>query len=126
LVARLRPTSLLILAAGGGLLRWSLLAFTTDLWLLFPAQTLHALTFGAAHLGAMYWISGRIEASRASSGLALLAAAVGGAMGLLMFVTGPLYEIAGGRAYLAMAILSVLALLLGVTLRRRRDPHLVP
>jgi PPP family 3-phenylpropionic acid transporter len=126
LVARLRPTSLLILAALGGIIRWSLLALTTDLWLLFPAQALHALTFGAAHLGAMYWISGRIDPSRASSGLALLAAAVGGAMGLLMFVTGPLYEAAGGKAYFAMTLLSASALLLGAALRRRRDPYLVP
>lgn len=126
LVRRMRPTSLLLLAAGGGVLRWALLAWTVDPWLLGAGQLLHALTFGAAHLGAMYWIAGRVEPQRASGAQSLLAAAVGGAMGLMMLVSGPLFEAYGGTAFMAMAALSALALLLGFLLRRRRDPHLVP
>ena len=74
----------------------------------------------------MYWIAGRVEPQRAAGAQSLLAAAVGGAMGLMMLVSGPLFESYGGMAFLAMAALSALALLLGFWLRRRRDPHLVP
>ena len=126
LVARLPPTSLLILAGLGGALRWGVLALTLDPWLLFPAQILHAMTFGAAHLGAMYWISGRVHASRAGSAQSLLAAAVGATMGLMMMVSAWLYEGIGGSAYWAMSLISILALLMALGLRARRDLHLVP
>ncbi len=126
LIERLRPTSLLALAAVGGLLRWSLLAMTTSPFLLLGGQLLHAVTFGAAHLGAMFWIAGRIDASRAAGAQSLLAAAVGGAMGLMTLLAAPLFERVGGAAFLAMTGVSALALILAWALRRRRDAYLVP
>ena len=50
--ARLGGTGLLLIAAIGGLLRWSITAGAEDYTLLVILQVLHAATFGAAHLGA--------------------------------------------------------------------------
>jgi PPP family 3-phenylpropionic acid transporter len=47
----------MVLGGAAGILRWSLAGMAT--WLPFVAalQLLHALTFGASHLGAMHFLS---------------------------------------------------------------------
>lgn len=108
-VERFGPARLLLLGGAGGALRWSVLALTTSPWLVAPVQTLHALTFGAIHLGAMHFIaravppecSGRVQAIYSS-------VALGAGMGLAMGLTGRLFETGGGTAaFAAMAGLSV-------------------
>jgi len=55
-VVRIGPIRLLLLAGLAGILRWTVAAFTTDLAALALIQLLHGLTFGAAHLAAMYYL----------------------------------------------------------------------
>lgn len=112
LVAALGPGRLILLGAAGGLVRWSVLAVTTDPAFLVPAQLLHALTFAATHLGAMHVIaravpgpySGRAQGIYASLGL-------GVAMALAMAASGPLYQAFSGASFFAMTGLSLAGLL---------------
>src|SRR3546814_8893414 len=63
-VQRLGPARMLLLGALAGVVRWTLLAASTDLAVLFAAQALHAFTFGAAHLGAIAFIARAAPAGR--------------------------------------------------------------
>lgn len=118
-MARASPAALLALAALAGMLRWTLLAASTDLALLIAVQALHALTFGAAHLGAMHFIARAAPPGLAATAQSLYSALSGGvAMGLAMLLAGALYEAAAGRAFLAMAVLSAAGLILALVLRR--------
>ena len=82
-------------------------------------QLLHALTFGAAHLGAMQFIS-RAVPPHAGAGAQTLYAAVsaGFGSGLVMLAAGTLYARLGGYAYLPMALLSAAGLIGALRLRR--------
>lgn len=124
LVRRLGPAGLLALAAAGGLVRWTTLAVTTTLPALVLVQVLHAATFAAAHLGAMYFITGRAPHGLQATAQGTYSAASGGVgMGLAMLAAGGLYDAVAGRAFLAMAAMSLAALLLLVLLMRFPSPN---
>ena len=89
-------------------------------WLPFVAalQLLHALTFGASHLGAMHFLSRAVPHSAAASAQSMYAAVSSGlGSGLVMMVAGALYAGYAGAAYLFMAVLSAAGLLGAVRLR---------
>ena len=115
------PAPLLLLAgAVGGFLRWTVTAIDPPLGLLLPLQTLHALSFAAAHLGAMKFLQSAVPAHFASFGQGLYAAVVSGLfMGIALFAAGPLYAAFAGRAYLAMALLCAAGGLFALALNRR-------
>ncbi len=121
LVARVGPPGLLILAGLAGILRWSVLAASTALPVLIAVQALHALTFGAAHLGAMHFIARAAPPGLSATAQGLYSAVSGGiAMGLAMLAAGVLYDAAAGRAFLARAALSGGGLVLAIVLQGRR------
>ncbi len=115
----LGPRQLWALAGLGGMVRWAILASTTALPWLWFGQALHALTFGALHLGAMTYLRERVPASARSLATTLYSAiAAGLALGIGLPTAGLLYgEIAGG-AYWAMAGCSTLGLLMAGVLPR--------
>ena len=118
-VRRCGPGGLLLLAAAGGLVRWSVLAGTTALPALAAVQLLHGLTFGAAHLGAMHFIARTAPPGLQATAQGVYAAASGGiAMGLTMLAAGWLYDSVAGLAFLAMAAMSAVAGALGLVLLR--------
>ena len=53
LVERIGAANALAIGALAGIVRWSALALLPPVWMLWPLQGLHALTFALAHLGAM-------------------------------------------------------------------------
>jgi len=107
LLARLGPSRLLVLAGAAGVLRWSLMAAAVSLPLLLLAQALHALTFGAAHLGAMHFMARALPAQWSATGQSLYAATVSGiGFGLVMAASGTLYAAFGAGAYWVMAALA--------------------
>jgi PPP family 3-phenylpropionic acid transporter len=74
-------------------------------------QLLHALTFGAVHLGAMNFLSRTVPPGAAASAQALYSGASAGiGSGIVMLGAGAHYASYGGRAYLFMALLSALGL----------------
>jgi len=82
-------------------------------------QVLHALTFGAAQLGAMHLMARTVPPGAAASAQALYAALSAGlGSGLVMLGAGALYAEYGGHAYLFMALLSAAGLCGVLWLRR--------
>jgi PPP family 3-phenylpropionic acid transporter len=111
LAARLGPLGLMALGGGAGILRWSLTGITPDLGAAAALQWLHALTFGASHLGAMYFMARTVPPAAAASAQSLYAGLSSGiGSGLVMLAAGRLYAGFGGAAYLFMAGLSALGL----------------
>ena len=121
LVARLGPLGLMALGGIAGVLRWSLMGIVPGLAAAAVLQLLHALTFGASHLGAMYFMARSVPPGAAASAQSLYAAVSAGlGSGLVMLVAGALYGAYGGQAYLFMAALSAAGLGGVVALARRR------
>ena len=97
------------------------MGFDPPLALLVPLQILHALTFGAAHLGAIHVMARSVPEGQAGTAQALYASVVGGVgMGAAMLLAGPLYAAYGGRAYWAMAVIAAVGLAASVALLRLR------
>lgn len=120
IVRRLGPGWLMALGAAGGVVRWTGLGLTSDFWALMALQTLHGLTFGAAHLGAMTYLQRYVAAENSATGQALYSAlGMGVAMALMLPVTGWLYAEYAGGVFFAMAGLAGLGLLFAVLLARR-------
>jgi len=113
LVDRLGVRGLILLAAGAGVLRWSVTAVTSEPAVLVVVQLLHGATFGAMHLAAMRALVG-LPAGLSGRAQTLLASAVSASTGALIWASGPLYEAVGGGAFAAMAALCAVALLLAL------------
>jgi PPP family 3-phenylpropionic acid transporter len=98
------PTALLMIGAGGAVVRWSAMALDPPLALLPLLQCLHALSFGATHLGALGFIARAAPAAFGASAQGYLAVAQGLVMAGAMGLSGVLYARFGDLAYWAMAI----------------------
>jgi len=124
LIERLGATGLFLVAGGGGVLRWIVLASSSAFPALLGAQLLHAATFACMHLGAMIFIRERVPEAATSRATALYSAvATGLAMGLCMPLAGLLYARFAGGAFWAMASSSAAAVLGAMLLRARIGPR---
>jgi MFS transporter, PPP family, 3-phenylpropionic acid transporter len=111
LLVRFGPLGLMILGGAAGIVRWSLTGLMPGLLPAFALQLLHALTFGATHLGAMNYLSRTVPPDAAASAQALYSGASSGiGSGVVMLGAGALYAEFGGGAYLFMTGLSALGL----------------
>ena len=118
-VARLGPVLLIGSGALAGLLRWTVMAFDPPLAALLPLQALHGLTFGAAHLGALHFISVHVAPADAATAQALYASVTAGiGLGLATLASGPLYAAIGSQSYIAMAGLCGVAIVAAIALRK--------
>lgn len=124
---RLGPQRLLIAGAAGAVIRWTAFAFSPPLWLLFPLQGFHALSFTATFIASLELtqsLSPPIHASAAqaiNSGLSL-----GVMTGLATLISGPLYDRVGGFGYLAMSASASAGLIGAVWLHRRLSRQAQP
>lgn len=110
IVARFGPAMLIGLAAGGGIVRWTIMAFDPPFWSLPLLQCLHAMTFALAHLGIMQFLVRGVPPQLASTAQSVYSALASGiVMAGATFVAGRFYEDFGGQTYLAMTALAVLA-----------------
>ena len=108
-IARVGTARLLMLAGAAATLRWGLLAFNPPLLVTAFAQTLHAMSFGAAHLAAIHFLTHAVPEDRAATAQGLYAAVVAGlVLGAATIASGPLYRMFGGEAYGAMAVLALI------------------
>ena len=124
---RIGAVRLMMLAAAAGVARWAGMAFDPPLAGLFALQALHGLTFGAAHLGAVAYVRTRAPARLAATGQAMYSAvSMGLFMTVAMWASGRLYAAHGARAWLAMAAMTLAALVLGFALRRVSPPPARP
>jgi len=100
------PTMLIMTGALGGTLRWLGMAIDPPALALPWLQLLHALSFGATHLGALMFVAHHAPTGQAATAQGYLAIAAGFAMAAAMGISGVLYEDFGSRAYAAMALVA--------------------
>ena len=116
---RLGPWRLLALSAIGAIVRWTALAFAPPLWLVWPLQTLHSLTFTASYLGGLELVE-RLSPPDSQSAAQTLSSTLsaGAIIGPATLLSGVLYDRYGALGYLAMSFMAVIGLG-GVLLLRR-------
>ena len=109
-IAKIGPMKALMFIALMGVVRWTTLGMTFSLPVLFLVQTIHGLTYGAAHLAAIYYIANRVPSFASSTAQGLYSAVpMGIGMGMTTFLAGILYDGWQGKSYWVMAALCLLA-----------------
>ena len=119
----LTPTVMLMIGASAGTIRWLGMALDPPALALPWLQMLHALSFGATHLGALMFLARHAPPGQAATAQGYLAIAAGLAMAAAMGVSGVLYDDFGSRAYVAMALAAIAGGACGFIAHRiRREP----
>ena len=118
LVTRLTPAGALAVAALAGMLRWTVMAQTTDVMALALVQPLHGITFALLHLACMRLIARIVPRGLEGTAQAIYGTVgIGAATALLTLVSGALYARLGAEGFWVMAALCALALPLTWKLR---------
>jgi PPP family 3-phenylpropionic acid transporter len=120
LMPRIGVTGLMAIGLACGLVRWTGMAFTTELWALVVLQALHAGTFAACHLGAMGFIQRCLPPSGVALGQSIYYALGTGATQAVIFqLAALLYARVGQHAFLGMTAISATGLAAMLLLMRR-------
>jgi PPP family 3-phenylpropionic acid transporter len=98
------PPGLLMAGAAGAAVRWGAMAFDPPTALLPLLQCLHALSFGATHLGALGCVVRAAPAEFGATAQGYLAVALGLVMAAAMGASGLLYGYSASLAYTVMAL----------------------
>jgi MFS transporter, PPP family, 3-phenylpropionic acid transporter len=99
----LTPRALLIVGAIGAVVRWSAMALDPSAVLLVPVQCLHALSFGAAYLGAVQFLSRLAPEGEAATVQGDFSTVQGIVTAAATGLSGVLFGSFGAFAYAAMA-----------------------
>ncbi len=111
LIARLGPARAAGLSAGAGVVRWTVLGWSTAVPALVAVQALHGLTFALLHLAAMGLIAAHVPERLSATAQTLYGTfALGFASAMMTVGSGYLYKWFGLHAFWAMAALCALAL----------------
>ncbi|WP_299171470.1 MFS transporter [uncultured Brevundimonas sp.] len=112
------PWPILMIAATAAVLRWGLMAATPPLWVLWPLQALHALSFAANYLAGIELIERLAPRDSQTAAQTLSSTLSSGVLiGGATLASGPLYDAFGAGGYLAMAGLAGLGLIANLALR---------
>lgn len=102
-----QPAVLLMAGAAGAGLRWGVMALDPPVMLLPALQLLHALSFGATHLGMLGFVAAKAPPGQGATAQAYLSIALGTTMAAATALSGVLYGSFGSLAYAAMASAAV-------------------
>lgn len=105
-----------MLIAGGvfAMLRWILMASTTNTSLIFLGQALHAFSFAATHLGSIFALTQLVGETRRAQAQGWISGANALTMALGSVLSGPLWQAYGLGAYFFMCGVSGLGLALAI------------
>lgn len=104
---RLSPEALILIGAVGGVIRWIAMGFAPTGWILWPLQAMHALSFAAAHIGAMRLLFRETPENSAATAQTLYAGTSSGVlMGVATLMSGKLHDVVGAQGYWAMAAIA--------------------
>jgi MFS transporter, PPP family, 3-phenylpropionic acid transporter len=106
-LAKIGPVALIAIGAAGAVLRWGATALDPPLALLAPLQLLHALSFGATHLGTMQFLGQHAPEGSRATAQGDIATANSLMMAAASALAGVLYGASGSLAYAAMAVLAL-------------------
>jgi PPP family 3-phenylpropionic acid transporter len=115
-----QPVTLLMIGATGGALRWAAMALDPPGFALPWLQLLHALSFGATHLGALNFVARHAPVGQSATAQGYLAVALGATLAAATGLSGWLYGAFGSRAYAAMALAAVVGGACGYVAYRAR------
>jgi MFS transporter, PPP family, 3-phenylpropionic acid transporter len=119
LIRRLTPAGAIALAALAGMLRWAVMAQTSEVLALALVQPLHGMTFALLHLACMRLIAEVVPAGLEATAQAVYATVgIGAATALLTFLSGLLYARAGAQGFWVMCALCAAALPVALKLRQ--------
>ncbi|WP_269935396.1 3-phenylpropionate MFS transporter [Serratia liquefaciens] len=110
LFRRWNARNLLLLSACCGVLRWSLMASSTELGWLLVIQILHCGTFTVCHLAAMRFIAARKGPEVIRLQAVYSALAMGGGIAIMTVIAGFLFEYLQGGVFWVMAAVALPAL----------------
>jgi PPP family 3-phenylpropionic acid transporter len=108
---RVGPRNLLVLGGAAAVVRWTALAVSPPLWMLFPLQALHTLSYAETFMGSLQLVE-RLSTSRnASAAQAINSALSGGVLsGLATIASGWLFDRVGAHGYLLMSAMCAVGL----------------
>ncbi|HYE44845.1 MAG TPA: MFS transporter [Caulobacter sp.] len=105
---RVRPEIMVAVGGAAALVRWTALAFSPPLWLLFPLQGLHSISFTATFLGSLALIERYAPPHAASAAQTVSSACAGGLfIGLATLASGSLFDAFGPLGYLGMTAMTL-------------------
>ncbi|MEK9670948.1 MAG: MFS transporter [Rhodospirillaceae bacterium] len=102
-VARIGALRLIMIGAAAAAVRWLGTGATTDIGWLIPLQAMHALSFGATHLGIIHLIAERVPLHYSATAQSLYAMVMGLGFSLGSFTGGYLFGWSPAGAFWAMA-----------------------
>jgi MFS transporter, PPP family, 3-phenylpropionic acid transporter len=115
------PSVLIMIGGSGALLRWTAMALDPPGVVLPLLQCLHALSFGATHLGTLAFIGRAAPAGLAATAQGYLAVSTGIVIAAATGLSGVLYGRFGAVAYGAMSLIAASGLAAAVVLHRRMN-----
>lgn len=105
---RIGPRRLLVIGGLAALVRWTAYAFAPPLWLLFPLQGLHALSYAATFLASLQLVERLSTPGNVTAAQTINSAFSGGLLaGLATLASGPLFDSHGAGGYLLMTAMSL-------------------
>jgi MFS transporter, PPP family, 3-phenylpropionic acid transporter len=118
LPSAITPVALLMIGAAGALVRWCAMALAPPLAALPLLQCLHALSFGATHLGALAFVARVAPPGAGATVQGYFAVTLGITMAIATALAGVLYGRFGGAAYAAMAVMAAAGVLCALAAKR--------
>jgi PPP family 3-phenylpropionic acid transporter len=120
IIDKFGPSGAAALAAVAGVVRWTVMFQTTEVYALALVQPLHGFTFALLHLACMRVMSVSVPPQLAATAQSIYAFGSAVASATLTYASGILYGQLGGLLFLAMALLSALAIPISFSLPRGR------
>jgi MFS transporter, PPP family, 3-phenylpropionic acid transporter len=118
IVARVGGANMILIGGIGAVVRWTAMGFDPPVLVLPVLQLLHALSFGATHLGAMDMLSALAHRRGGATAQGDFAAMQGGTFAVAMGASGGLVAAFGGAAYFAMAAIAAAGFVIALGARR--------
>jgi PPP family 3-phenylpropionic acid transporter len=118
IVPAVGATGLVVLGGVGGLLRWTTMALDPPAITLPLLQCLHALSYGATHLGTMTFLAGMAGHGRHATAQGDYAAVQGAVFALTMGLSGAMVDRFSGAAYAGMAVTAAAGTAIAIVARR--------
>jgi MFS transporter, PPP family, 3-phenylpropionic acid transporter len=107
----------LLIAGGLAVVRWALFPVIggaeLGLFGFAAVQVLHGFTFGATYLAQQAYLAEAVPESQAGSAQGLTVFVHGILMSVVMFLSGPLYDLTGGNGFGIMAFIALAGIGLG-------------
>ncbi len=115
LKSKITSIDLILLSAAAAIIRWVILAYTSNEFIVFIAESLHALTYGAFLIAGLIWIRSILPDSLSTTAVGLFngAAVLGYSIGAYM--GGILYTYYAEKSWLIEAFIAFVSLILFIS-----------